>query len=211
MATSGLKINGKTKILQLLGSIGLTDTEVAEINAELDELISETSETWLESLSGYSIVQKVRFLQFFTKAILDAISDQGVEVPETQPYRTIHGLIDQIKVGNLEAAEIEAELENLLSETDETTLESLDGMTIAEKIVFAQTCKSSILEAIANKGVTVPDVQPLSTVGNLIGKIESGGGGISATANASCINIMSVFAVPTQVDATTVAVNLGNS
>ena len=79
---------------------GLSSAEQAEIHVELDKLISETDPEWIAKLSNLSIGAKVCFLQVCRGAILGAIADKGVNVPNPQPFRTIFDLINQIEVGN---------------------------------------------------------------------------------------------------------------
>lgn len=79
---------------------GLSSAEQAEIHVELDKLISETDPEWIAKLSNLSIGAKVCFLQVCRGAILGAIADKGVNVPNPQPFRTIFDLINQIEGGN---------------------------------------------------------------------------------------------------------------
>ena len=89
--------------------------------------------------------------------------------------RAIVGTVGAL--GNAERAEINAELARLLCENDPEVLETLGRMSIAGRIRFAQACRGNILNAIAAKGVPVPEQQPLRTVHQLIEQIgvEDGG------------------------------------
>ena len=97
MATVTLKVNEKTKILQLLGTFAsLTDAERDEITAEIDALLNETAPEELENLSGFSIVNKIRLAQTYRDNILSSIEAKGISPADEQPMRTIADLIDGI-------------------------------------------------------------------------------------------------------------------
>jgi hypothetical protein len=94
-------LKGKISPVQALrGRLGgLTDAELAEINAELDKLLSETDPEWTAKLAAMGIAAKIRFLQLCRGDILNSIENKGVTIPDAPPFRTIAGLIEQIGTG----------------------------------------------------------------------------------------------------------------
>ena len=101
LASKGMEVADGTPFREypaLIDSLGsLTNAEIDEIEAELAELLQETDLGWIETLGGYSIAAKIRFLQLCRGRILNAILKKGVEIPDSQPFRTIGELIEQIK------------------------------------------------------------------------------------------------------------------
>lgn len=79
-------------------------------------------------------------------------------------------------LSNVERAEILAELDKLLQETDPEWLAKLGSMSIAGKLRYLQLCRGNILNAIKNKGVEIPDPQPFRTISALIDRIGGQGG-----------------------------------
>lgn len=100
-----MKFNGKSLYAQLevkgeiTGGGNLTDEEIAEINAELDELLQETNADMIEVVNKMTIAEKIRFAQTGRGFIENSIEDKGVTVPSPYPFRSLAGLIDQIEVG----------------------------------------------------------------------------------------------------------------
>lgn len=91
----------------------------------------------------------------------------------------LHGKVAPVKAfeGKLggitfaERAEVLAELDKLLAETDPMWIERLNNWSIAAKIRFLQLCRGTMLNSIENKGVDVPSHQPFRTIHTLIDQI----------------------------------------
>lgn len=180
-ATPVKQMQGEIKLdkhFQFEGSFGTVSyLEIVEIVEKVYQLLSETNDVMLDHLMKESVAERLNHAISYKWFIEQAISEKGVEIPDVQPMRSIDELIRQIKQGNLtdeELAEINAVLDEVISETDEAMQETLSGMSIVEKVHFISLCKSSILGAIKDKGVEVPEVQPLRTIGALIEQIGQG-------------------------------------
>lgn len=70
-----------------------------------------------------------------------------------------------------ELAEIEAEIDRLLNETDPVELGNLAGHSIVNKIRLAQVYRDDIIAAIEEKGISAADEQPFRTVADLVKQI----------------------------------------
>ena len=70
-----------------------------------------------------------------------------------------------------ELAEIEAEVDRLLNETDPVELGNLAGHSIVNKIRLAQVYRDDIISAIEEKGISAADEQPFRTVADLVKQI----------------------------------------
>lgn len=70
-----------------------------------------------------------------------------------------------------ELAEIEAEVDRLLNETDPVELGNLAGHSIVNKIRLAQTYRDDVISAIEEKGISAADEQPFRTVADLVKQI----------------------------------------
>lgn len=67
-----------------------------------------------------------------------------------------------------EIAEIEAEVDALLNETDPAELGNLSGFSIVNKIRLAQTYRDDVVSAMEAKGVVPEENQPFRTVADLV-------------------------------------------
>lgn len=67
-----------------------------------------------------------------------------------------------------EIAEIEAEVDALLNETDPAELGNLSGFSIVNKIRLAQTYRDDVVSAMEAKGVVQEENQPFRTVADLV-------------------------------------------
>lgn len=70
-----------------------------------------------------------------------------------------------------ELAEIEAEVDRLLNETDPVELGNLAGHSIVNKIRLAQIYRDEVISAIEEKGISAADEQPFRTVADLVKQI----------------------------------------
>lgn len=135
-----------------------------------------------------TIASKQAYLLETKNLLRSALESKGVTVPEDAPFRSYAALLEGMGgMTDAETKELEAALDALIRETEESWQEQLSGMTLAEKISFCEICKGYILQAIADKGVTVPEEQPLRTISALIDQIETGGGS-SGVANGFTVN-----------------------
>lgn len=103
-----------------------------------------------------TIADKLAYLAGTKDAIKAAVAGKGVTVPDGTTFRDYAALIEGIVVGNFsdeEVAEIEAELDALIAETDEDQLSTLEGYTIVRKLQLLQTYRNNILASISGKGV----------------------------------------------------------
>lgn len=134
---------------------GFTFAERAEVLAELDKLLAETDPLWVIRLNGWSIAAKIRFLQLCRGTMLNSIENKGVTIPNTQPFRTIHTLIDQI-VGDAEGLWTTnvkfSKNGNIITATE--TLE--DGSTVQHTITLDESGNPvSVVTAGRNNEVSI--------------------------------------------------------
>lgn len=104
--------------------------------------------------------------------------ENGVVVPselveeESNARTKILQLLEAIGGGGSltdeEIAEIEAEVNALLNETDPAELGNLSGFSIVNKIRLAQTYRDDVVSAMEAKGVVPEENQPFRTVADLV-------------------------------------------